>query len=217
MSFASAQVDFGGKGGVKTATHGNDSKLFVEFHLEQILQTAATDEKGEPVYQDVPYITITIPGDKKTEVIRPVKMQTDLAGKSDLERWPAQWERFQSGLKQLSEGDPIENLVINNVKIGRSEVRQLTMMNILTIQHLAELPDYLLDDVGLGARGLRESARKWLIENNDSKKELEKVRAENETMKSQLEILQTQMAELMSEKAEKGKPGRKPKVEETVE
>lgn len=212
MSFASAQVDFGGKGGVKTATHGNDSKLFVEFHLEQILQTAATDEKGEPVYQDVPYITITIPGDKKTEVIRPVKMQTDLSGQSDPERFPHQWARFQAGQKQLGEGDPIESM-----KLGKSEVRQLTMMNILTVQHLAELPDHLLDDVGLGARGLREAARKWLVENTAGKKELEKVRAENETMKSQLEILQAQMAELMSEKAEKGKPGRKPKVEETVE
>lgn len=136
-------------------SHGHDHNMSVEFYMFRQLQEAETVVKSEPVYKDVPHVRIAMPG-AKTVVDKPV----DFVGNGcapDPERWPKQWERFQAGQKQLNEGSPLSDM-----GLGPNEIKNLECYNIHTVEHLAHVPDGLVTDLGMGMRGVRDSAIKWL-------------------------------------------------------
>lgn len=181
--FAQPQVNFG-NGHVTMAKHGNDDGLYVEFRIEKVLQSHETERLQQLVYKDIPYIVIYTPGDNTKRIERPAKLQSDQSGPADTERFSKQWERFQAGEKQKADGNQLELL-----GLGNSELKQLHFMNILTIEHLAELPDFALDEIGLGARGLRDVARKWLANPERGKDEINDLKTQIAAQQTQIETL----------------------------
>lgn len=187
MTFASANNISNMRNG-ETAKHGDDSKLFVEFYTDKILLTQQTDDNGEPVYREVEMISIKIPGDAKTVVQKEVEQK-------DKTRFHQQYSDFKSGREQIQSGHDLKLM-----DLGRSELVKLNYMNIVTIEQLAELPDFLLDDVGLGARGLRSGAQKWLENKAKSDSDVGDLRAQNTQLAEQLLELQKQVSDLMKKK-----------------
>jgi len=177
------------------AKHGDDNKLFVTFYVDKILLTEQTEAQGEPVYRDVEMIKINVPGDAKTVVIREVTRE-------DQNRFPSQWADFKAGREQLQHGHALKEM-----GLGDTEISKLHWMNVVTIEQLADLPDFLLEDLGLGARGLRDGAIKWIQNRKVSVDEFETLKAENEGLQSTLIELQNTVQlmreELASFKAKK--------------
>lgn len=195
MDFAQARVVE--HGNQLHVTHGDDSRLYVEFTLEAIKQEAKSEEEGRPIFKDVPYIRIHFPGDKTKQIFRPVKMEDDNMGPADPMRFPKQWDAFKNQQAQVQTGTPIEEWA----PITRSQAMELKAMHIHTVEQLAGISDANL--TWLGARELRDKADVWLKQ-AESGKEAVHLQTELEKRDAQIEDLQRQIKELAA-LAESGK------------
>jgi hypothetical protein len=187
--FAQAQYQFGPGQSVTTATHGDDSGLFAEFRTEAVQNLAKTRDEGRPIFEDTPFITIHFPGDKTKRIDRPVKLDDDVDGPSDLNRFPKQWARFKANEEQAADGLPVQQWPV----LSKSQALELKAMGIHTVEQMAALPETGLN--WLGARELREQAKAWLDKAGAHAAEARLV-AENGQLKEQLAALSHQMQEL---------------------
>ena len=175
-------------------SHGDDSKLFVEFKMEPVYQGKASEDEGRPIYKDVPYIEINFPGDRTKKVYRPVKMEDDHQGPSDPRRFPRQWEAFKEQRAQVQEGTPIEQWP----PLTRSQAMELKAIHIHTVEQLAGISDANL--TWLGARELRDKAKAWL-DQAASGKEVLRLQTENKQLLADMEAMKADM-KTMSERFE---------------
>lgn len=191
MDFAAAQVNLRPNQMVGMAKHGDDKGLFVTFYNEAVHQPAESERQGRPIFKDVPHVHILFPGDRTKEVRRPIKMHGDESSPSDPERWPMQWQAFESQSETQVQGVPITEWA----PITKSQAMELKALHIHTVEHLAELPDHALN--WLGSRELREQARAFLAAADDGA-ENARLRAENEALRTDVDMLKKQMSELMA-------------------
>ncbi|KVP11966.1 chromosome partitioning protein ParA [Burkholderia ubonensis] len=187
MDFATPRIHE--QGNSLHVSHGDDSRLFVEFTLEPIHQEAESEKQGRPIYKDVAHIRIHFPGDRTKQIFRPVKMQDDMQGPSDPRRFPRQWEAFVEQRAQVQEGTPLEQWP----PVSRSEAMSLKAMHIHTVEQLASIADHNLS--WLGAREMRDKAAVWLA-NADGGKEAIRLQAENEQLRADLDAQKEQTLEL---------------------
>lgn len=179
------------------ASFGEDKDLFVEFSHEAIHMEAESLSQGYPVYKDIPHITIIAAGNNKSKVMRPIRttMQESAPHAPDPERFPHAWARFMAGQEQVQDGLPVEKWA----PIGKAQSMSLKASNIHTVEQLASLPDSALDVLGFGGRGLRDLAQSYLAQAKDGS-ELQRLNKENENLKSDIEILKMQFAELAKDR-----------------
>ncbi|WAL81317.1 chromosome partitioning protein ParA [Pandoraea sp. XJJ-1] len=169
--------------------HGDDSRLYVEFTMEAIHQTAESEKQGRPIFKDVPHIQIHFPGDRTKKIFRPVKMEDDMQGPADPRRFPKQWSAFEAQREQVQDGTPIEQWG----PITKSQAMELKSMHIHTVEQLAGIADSNL--TWLGARQLRDKAEAWLKQ-ADNGKEAMRLQAENDQLREDMALLQQQMRDL---------------------
>lgn len=180
--------------GLDSDVRNADSQLFVEFYT---YEHQSTDVKKP--YQGVPFVRIVVPGDKTNVVEQPVR-------ESHKQRFPRQWLHFQmqnndaaaigTPLKEWHEARPSE--------FNQMQMEELSIMKFQTVEQVATASDMQLQKVGMGATGLRERARAYLLNKNQSDSQVEM-----ENTKRELAELKEQLAAFMAEK----KVGR-PKKEE---
>ncbi|MBV8649687.1 bZIP transcription factor [Paludibacterium sp.] len=180
-------------------THGDDKGLYVEFIMEPILQGHESDQAGHPVYKDIPHVSILFPGDNTKKVYRPVDMKGSDTKPSDPQRWPQQWAAFQQQAIQVQTGMPLTEWG----PMTRSMALTLKGLGIHTVEQLAEMADHALSF--MGAREMRDKAQIWLVESKKGVAAMA-LQQENEHLRSEIETLKRQFAELSASK-------RKPKEE----
>jgi len=189
MDFAQARIVESGN--QLHVTHGDDSRLYVEFTMEAIHQTAQSEAEGRPIFKDVPHVKIHFPGDRTKQIFRPVKFNDDNQGPADPVRFPRQWAAFKAQAEQVQDGTPIEQWG----PITKSQAMEFKAMHIHTVQQLAGISDSNL--TWLGARELRDKAISWLAQ-ADGGKEVSRLTAENESLRGDVEDLKRQVKELAS-------------------
>lgn len=96
------------------------------------------------------WVSISVIGDPNV-VVRKVRDE-------DKERFEKDYKAFKAGKKPKIEGTPLENVK----GIGEAMAKKLRGKGIETAEDLAALPDGGLNAVGMGAIGLRKSAREYL-------------------------------------------------------
>lgn len=180
--------------GLDSDVRNADSQLFVEFYT---YEHPSTDVQKP--YQGVPFVRIVVPGDKTNVVEQPVR-------ESHKQRFPRQWLHFQmqnndaaaigTPLKEWHEARPSE--------FNQMQMEELSILKFQTVEQVATASDMQLQKVGMGASGLRERARTYLLNKNQSDSQVEM-----ENTKRELAELKEQLAAFMAEK----KVGR-PKKEE---
>lgn len=180
--------------GLDSDIRNADSQLFVEFYT---FQHPSTDAKKP--WEGKPFVRIVVPGDKTNVVEQPVR-------ESHKQRFPRQWLHYQmqnndahligTPLKDWHEARPDE--------FNQMQLEELNIMKFQTVEQVAAASDMQLQKVGMGAAGLREKARSYLLNKTRSDGQ-----SEIETTKRELAELKEQLATLMAEK----KAGR-PKKEE---
>jgi hypothetical protein len=195
MDFASPRYEFSPGQSVAMATHGNDAGLFAEFRMEAVQNHAKSREEGRAIFEEVPFITIMFPGDKTKQVDRPVKLEDDVDGPSDLTRFPKQWSRFQAQEEQSGDGLPVQQWPV----LSKSQALELKAVGIHTVEQLAALPDTALN--WLGARELRTQAQAWLEKAGAHAAE-SRLAAENAQLREQMAAMQKQINDL-AEQAKK--------------
>ncbi len=135
---------------------------------------------------DKVYVLIISPGQSKTEMRRPMQEQDKI-------EYPAQWKAFQEGKDMPLNGTPIDMLP----GLTGSRVAALKLINIRTIEGLAEVAEIYLKDVGMDANTLKQRAKDYLQKNT---KEVSELKVENQSLKDRLAELEAKFAKF-TEKA----------------
>lgn len=170
-------------------THGDDNGLYVEFDVEAVHQPFESEQAGQPIYKEVPYITIMFPGDRTKTVKRPAKLKTDEQGPSDCVRFPKQWAAFENQTGPVHEGTPLSTWTL----INKADVRMLKDLGVHTVEALAALSDNNL--TFLGARMYRDKAIAWLDQVIDGAV-ISRMVSENETLRLEVDRLTRDNKEL---------------------
>lgn len=175
-----------------------ESNLFVSFYTDAIEMKAQSDKEGRPIFKDVPFIRIIVPGDTNNIIER-------MADDADKQRFPKAWARFQSSESQAQEGTPLEQWP----QITRSLLKECKYFEIHTVEALAGISDAHIARMGMGFTELRTKAKAWLAAAQGTAN-LTAQAAENEQLRKMIADLQAQMADLSEKKV--GRPKK-----ETVE
>jgi hypothetical protein len=188
--------------------------VYVRFHLEPKLDLLASwggivnesdgsERKvvgaGRPIYKDVEYIEITIPGDRNNIPDRPV---TDL----DRRKFAEQYKAWKAGDEEQLVGTPLAKWP----GITRSQVEELRYFHVRTVEQLADVSDSNAQSMGPILK-LRQRARDFL-EASKGTAPLEAVRAqlqakesENDALKKQLDQVQERLSQLEKDNAKSKK------------
>lgn len=154
-----------------------DAQLHVEFY-----------ESKEEGYKGVPFVRIMTPGDKTSIYEQPAR-------ESHKQRFPRHWLYFQ--MKQSDNGAPLPGTTL---KIWNAErpleltdalMEELQILKFQTVEQIAGASDAQIQRVGMGAAGLREKARTYLLQRSKlaNNEELIKTQKELEDMKAQIASL----------------------------
>lgn len=163
-----------------------DSKLLVRFSIEPHPDAEASIREGRPIFKDREYITIIVPGDKDSVVIRPVWSK-------DLQRFPRQYQAFKANLDQsTSDGTPLAQWP----PISKSQVLELNYFNVKTVEQLANLADGHAQKFA-GIQSIRKLARDWLAAAKDTA-HLTQMQAELEKRDSQIAVNNRTIADMAS-------------------
>jgi hypothetical protein len=191
-----------GRGSNLTVSHGDDTGLYVTFYMESVEHPFESQQAGRAIFRDVPYVRIVFPGNRSTEVKRPAKFERtgDMPYDAplDSERWPKQWQAFKNQAAEVHEGTPI----LEWPPLTKAVAMNLKAMNVHTVEQLAALPDNAL--TWLGARDLREKAITWL-KNATGGAEVTRLKAQNDALKTDIEALKQQFAELAAQRTKRPK------------
>lgn len=175
-----------------------ESNLFVSFYTEAVEMKAESEKQGRPVYRDVPFIKVVVPGDVNNIIERK-------ASKEDEQKFPKAWARYKAQEADVMEGTPLEQWP----QMSRSLVKEAKFFEIHTVEQLAGLSDINVSKMGMGYLELRNKAKAYLVAAAGTAGETAQA-AENQRLKDMIADLQKQMSELSKPKV--GRPAK-----ETVE
>jgi len=155
-----------------------DKNLLVKFFLKPRQDKEASEREGRPIFKDVEYVDIKIPGDRSGGACRP-------ASDGDKRRFAEHYRRFKDRMSQdVNEGTPLVEWPI----ISRSLCEELAFFHVRTIEQLANMSDSQTSKF-MGLAQFREKAKQWLEYADKEKpfweidKKMKLLRAENEELK----------------------------------
>ena len=155
------------------------AKLPAYFYFQTDEIPAKRLENGQPVYEEVTYIAITIPGLKESVVMRPAR-------DSDKAEYPVEYAKFKQGADQDGQisGTPLAMWA----PMPKSTCLELKFFGIRSVEDLANAADGAIANYR-GGREWQRTARAWLESANDSKHVVK--------MAAELQARDRQIAELM--------------------
>ena len=176
-----------------------ENNVFVTFYMEAIELKAESEKAGRPIFQDVPFIRVTIPGDTNNIIEHRAK-------NADKLKYPKAWEMFQRGEAGGHKGTPLEQWP----QITRAQVKEAKYFECHTVEQMANLSDAHCQKLGMGFAELRNKAKAYLAAAAGTADATAQA-AENDRMKAELAEVKAQLAKL-SESRSVGRP-RKEAVE----
>jgi len=142
---------------------GHDDKLHVHFYMKPRIDIEESNKANRPIYNDVPFITVMIPGDKNNIVTAEV---WDLHRR----RFPQHWAQFIAGVKDQVVGTPLKVAPF----LTEAHIEELAYFKIRTIEQLANLSDTNM--TFMGAREMSDAAKKYLLTVNGNEALLERIK-----------------------------------------
>lgn len=162
-------------------------RAMVRFFTKAIQNNFLSEQAGHPVYEDKEYVEIITPGDTKCVV-------EERAKDHHKREYAREYEAFKNNEELIPEGMPLTEWP----PISPAMVLNLRAQSIQTVEQLAQVHDGILENLGMGARTLREKARLWL-EQAEGGAPISRLLAEVEALKSQQAIDAKTIADLSAE------------------
>jgi hypothetical protein len=156
----------------------------VGFCLHPIEDDKASADAGRPIFKDVEFVRIIVPGDKNSTVFQP-------ATEAHRNRFPLAYAAFQRQAATPVEGTPLEHWPA----ITRALAMTYKAANIPTVEALAEVHDGNLKGLGPDARQWREKARAYVAQAADAAA-AQKLAVVNQELRDQLADQQRQINDL---------------------
>jgi hypothetical protein len=160
-----------------------DDTLLVKFFLKAREDREETKAEGRPIFKDVEYVEIRIPGSRDA-VARP-------AGRGDIARFPKHYEAFKNRTEMPESGTPL----IEWPLMTRSHAEELSFFNVKTVEQLVAMSDQNASQF-MGINKLKAKAKEWLEmakeqqSSNELASELAKRDDEIEELKAAVRALQ---------------------------
>jgi hypothetical protein len=172
-----------------------DSRLHVTFYYHPVQDEDATKKEGRPIYNEVEFIKIMVPGDATNIIEQPV----DEIHKRRFRKLYEEWKRTGDGEKL--QGTPLSVWP----QVTRGQVEELAFFGVKTVEHLAGMSDGVIQKF-MGGMALRQKAIDFLEAAKGTshitslRAELDAAKNEREAMAQQMKDMAEQMAELRKAK-----------------
>ena len=122
-----------------------------EFFTEAVKLEFKSQQEGRPIYEEREFVRILMPGDRLSAPVEPVNDDHKA-------RWPKEYAAFKAGIEAPIEGIPLKQWP----QVNTSRVKELAHFNIHTVEQMASVSDAHIQNLGMGARELRERAKLFL-------------------------------------------------------
>lgn len=138
--------------------HNPDSKLTVLFYSRAVQNTFQTEQQGRPIFDDVDFVKIHLPGDKNNIV--------DVPAREDHKaRFPLHWAHYQNkrgGDQRLVGKTPISHWP----RVTAAQAEELRAMQFLAVEDVAGASDSQIQRLGMIAGmspyAFREAAQRFM-------------------------------------------------------
>lgn len=165
------------------------------FYTEPVQNGPKSLAAGHPVFDEMEFVEIHVPGDRKTIWAGRV---TDV----HRQRFPRQYAAFKQGLEAPTEGFPLDQWP----GVTRAQVEELRFAHVKTVEQLAALPDDALTrTIAMGGFALRDKAIRYL-EAAKGHAPAEKLAAEVQARDDKIAQMEAQMAAMQAEIARLAAP-----------
>ncbi len=164
-----------------------DENLLVKFFIKQKQDQAATLKEGRPIFKDVEYIDIKVPGNRSGGACRPANYR-------DKQRFPRHYAAFQQRKEMPTEGTPLKEWPL----MSRSQVEELSFHHVKTVEQLVEMSDTVASQF-MGMNDLKRKAIMWLESTEETARinEIQSLKDANENKDKKIMTLESQMLNLM--------------------
>lgn len=159
--------------------------ILVSFFDKSIKNNFKSAEEGVPIFNEVLYISKTVPFKEKDSVQRK-------ATSEDKSNYPQAFQAYENREKFEGEG----TLVKNWNYPSESEVQMLLTHKIVTIEQVAALDDIAVKRMGNGGRALRDTARKYIEQADGVDKLAEDLKTLKKESSEQIAELEKECEEL---------------------
>ncbi len=143
-------ADFDYKDFDSNAQKAGDASLLVKFFLKTVQDKTQTAKEGRPMFKEVEYIDIKIPGSRGGGACRPVRQK-------DLDRFPEHYSMFKNRIEAPVSGTPLAEWLL----MSRSQAEELAFHNVKTVEQLAEMSDTHVGKF-MGLNTMKAKAKEWL-------------------------------------------------------
>jgi len=126
--------------------------VYPRFYVEAVLNPVATEREGRQIYTDVERVEIIIPGSSQ------FTKHKENVNNDHRARWPREYEAFKQGIEMAPDGTPLEEWPI----LGASQRAELKSMGLLTVEHVRDMSDHVIQRIKMGGRKLKEAAEIFL-------------------------------------------------------
>ena len=163
-----------------------DKNLLVKFFYKTVQDKRETVAQGRPIFKEVLYCDIKIPGSRNEGVCEP-------ANQRHFDRFPEHYHAFmkRTGDAPQTVGMPLSEWPL----ITRAQVEELAYYNVRSVEALATLADSHSHSI-MGINVLKQKANEWLAKTQG-------VNAEVDTLKAQVAELTAKLNEVMTAKPRK--------------
>jgi hypothetical protein len=154
------------------------------FHMESMRDEAATEEKGKPIFANIPYVKIISPGNNK-EIIDRVVLQRDK------DRFPREWFKFTHHEEPEVDGTPVDSWP----QVDKAQADTLKANNIFSVEQLSKVSDQDVGGLGMGMLDLKNKAKIW-VDTQDGSVTIQKMAAKNRKQAKSISELEKKVAAL---------------------
>jgi len=128
-----------------------DEKLAVRFFTKAAQDSEQTALQGRPIFKDVDYIQIVLPGDRSNTIVRPIS-------DTDRGRFEKQYEHWKKTKEEeMLQGTPLEAWGIMSL----AQIEEFRYFGVRTIDQMASLRDDICGKI-MGATPLKQKALVFL-------------------------------------------------------
>jgi len=158
-----------------------DKALMVRFFYKNVQNKLESQTLGRPVYKEKEYVEIRVAGQRDVQACRP-------ATHMDKQRFKPHYDAFIARVEPPTEGMPLAEWSL----MPRTQVEELSFMNVKTVEQLASMKDSNLQKFMNGYK-LRDQAVEWLANNDEATNDKEKAE-----LKETVTMLQAEVAKLLA-------------------
>jgi hypothetical protein len=171
---------------------------YLRFSYDSKVNEAASRASGRSLYDNVLIMDIISPGQKVSQPRFEIERVFSNQSRAAMPALPPvkrsiKYDEYAKYIEQYKAQEAGSDLGGTPLKMwprmDRPTVAMLAAVNIFTVEALAGINDTGLQNLGMGARELREQAKAWLENANDTGG-ISKYIAENETLKDKVAELQ---------------------------